>query len=184
MDTSLRLHERCLSRPLFHTRGWSGPGERDRLIQCGGWHPATLRRAHRRNEPANSQRSGAVVNSPKSSRIFQSATGFLLLSIALTFLDHRAHSGDFKFRPDRYGGEISYEYVYPEPIRNIVRVLMVLSWVSVVAQYVWFGIERRRALNCPALRRVCSRCGYDLRATPSRCPECGTLAIAPNTSQQ
>ncbi len=51
-----------------------------------------------------------------------------------------------------------------------------LAAVSVAIFAIHRRQERRARSNC------CLKCGYDLRATPKRCPECGTVPRA-NTSR-
>jgi 4-amino-4-deoxy-L-arabinose transferase-like glycosyltransferase len=56
------------------------------------------------------------------------------------------------------------------------EVLLVRYWILLsltgILPLLWLGVAMFQAKsNCGR----CQACGYDLRATPARCPECGTL---------
>jgi hypothetical protein len=62
-------------------------------------------------------------------------------------------------------------------IRARVTVATVPFWAVIVVFSVLFGFCRLASRRSRLRRQsgLCEVCGYDLRATPERCPECGTV---------
>ena len=68
-------------------------------------------------------------------------------------------------------------YLQPPPNACRFTYIAVPLWAFVALSALMPAERLRRRLR---RRRVgtCAFCGYDLRATPGRCPECGTIAAA------
>jgi hypothetical protein len=63
-------------------------------------------------------------------------------------------------------GDSYHREDYPFPFWQLFLLFLVLP-----AR--WVQLEHRRRVKSRV--GVCSECGYDLRATPERCPECGAI---------
>ena len=96
--------------------------------------------------------------------------------------------GSLKFRTDRRlqmsrPGRMYFHESYPEDGTRVERIgpvpcyalVLITAWLP--SRYLLSVIRRRRVRSQMAAGK-CAVCGYDLRATPDRCPECGAIPSA------
>lgn len=154
----------CLAAVTFAVRGiwWSdwvrfGGPSHTAMVGCMGssaWWTFWL--------DADTQRRGFAAGSHESRNTYFSGPP----TLEMNWLGFSAHTGRTDpTHTSPFGGNRPYVTV------------IIPHWMLAAAAGVlpaWWMIRRRRASRLRPGH--CRRCGYDLRATPDRCPECGQVS--------
>jgi hypothetical protein len=80
-------------------------------------------------------------------------------------------------KPVRYR-VLGFYFNMPPSNRTSPWLLAIPYWFPLLITLVlpsWFVTRQRQTMSGGGA--LCRRCGYDLRATPDHCPECGTVAV-------
>jgi hypothetical protein len=104
---------------------------------------------------------------------------YLLLSIACFWVFGLvvlvANNFYWSAAPSQPAGEyILFHRVAPAALGHVLWVAMYPLVVGTPLAGSWFAYRFVRAWRAGRKAGVCRVCGYDLRASPDRCPECGT----------
>jgi hypothetical protein len=119
------------------------------------------------DEPSGFEhKKGAVINGVIARAVDQINRSVVAHDVSMAAADgspYWNHLGSFVWMPTSSSVEIFVPYW------QIVLVTGILPATRVQNVWRWRRQKNRRS------KGLCLACGYDLRATPQRCPECGTI---------
>jgi hypothetical protein len=95
--------------------------------------------------------------------------------VSSTSQDRAFVFGGFAGGDSKSGSFLGFGYASIDLGPRTLRAIAVPHWFLALLFAILPALHLRSTIRSRRLRRVghCPRCGYDLRATPARCPECG-----------